>query len=268
MPNHNLTDIQKIMVGIAYKDGQRIGERISAAIESGELEIPDNGTLEILIDKFFTYELPRSQKLLLLLGSPEASTTGNLACAAGGLVIGGVSTQNFLQTKNRVAQFFYCGSIVCSGTAVIAGSFKAFGNVCGFSHLAIAGDFFGGGCLFLGNRSRKFGNYFEGKGGTDNLNPFRPRSFARRPKKGIGMGYKGMSFIASSDVPVSFQKIIVIGGTVFTIYCYGKLIISVYNYLHSKLLPKKNPSQAIHVSARFLTDSFKNTNYTERIQKV
>jgi hypothetical protein len=198
----------------------------------------------------------------------DAYVTGNLACAAGGLVIGGVSTQNFLQTKNRVAQFFYCGSIVCSGTAVIAGSFKAFGNVCGFSHLAIAGDFFGGGCLFLGNRSRKFGNYFEGKGGTDNLNPFRPRSFARRPKKGIGMGYKGMSFIASSDVPVSFQKIIVIGGTVFTIYCYGKLIISVYNYLHSKLLPKKNPSQAIHVSARFLTDSFKNTNYTERIQKV
>jgi hypothetical protein len=55
MPNHNLTDIQKIMVGIAYKNGQRIGERILAAIESGELEVPDNGTLEILIDKFFTY---------------------------------------------------------------------------------------------------------------------------------------------------------------------------------------------------------------------
>jgi hypothetical protein len=245
------------MVGIAYKDGQRIGEIISAAIESGELEIPDNGTMEILIDKFFTYEFTRSQKLLLLLGSPEASTTGNLACAAGGFVIGGVSIKNFLQTKNRVAQFFYCGSIVCSGTVVIAGGFKAFGNVYGFSHLAIAGDLFGGGCLFLGNNARKFGNYVEGKGAPDNLNPFRPRSFARRPKKVVGMGHKGMSFVASSDVPVSFQQIIIIGGTIFTIYCYGKLIISIYNYLHLKLLPKKDPSQVIHLSARFLTDSFK-----------
>jgi len=71
------------------------------------------------------------------------------------------------------------------------------------------------------------------------------------------MDYKGMSFVGSSDVPVSFQQIIIIGGTIFTIYCYGKLVIWVYNYLHSKLLPKKDPSQAIQVSARFLTDSFK-----------
>ena len=29
----NLTDVQKMMVGIAYSDGQKIGEQLAAALE-------------------------------------------------------------------------------------------------------------------------------------------------------------------------------------------------------------------------------------------
>ena len=262
MPEPNLTDIQKIMMGIAYKDGQKIGEKILAAIEAGEFEIPDNETMEIIIDKFINYEFKGSQKLLLLFGTPKATTTGNIACAAGGFIIGGVSTQNFFQTRNRVAKIFYCSSILCSTTAVVAGSVKAVSGVCGFSHIAIAGDFFGGGCLFLGNHARKLGNYVEGK------SVFRPKSFARRPKKGIGMGYKGMSFVTSYNAPFSYQYFVIIGGTIFTMYCYGKILISVYNYVHSKLLSKSNKAETIHTSARYLTNSFKIKKYTQRLQKV
>jgi hypothetical protein len=76
------------------------------------------------------------------------------------------------------------------------------------------------------------------------------------------MGHKNMSFIGSSGVVISFQKIIIIGGIIFTMYFYGKFIIYIYNYLHSKIWPKKDPSQAINVRAKFLINSFKNTYYT------
>ena len=199
--------------------------------------------------------------------SQDGYVLGNLGCAAGGLIIGGVSTQNYFQTSNRVAKIFYGSSILCSGTAMVAGSVKAASGVCGLSHVALAGDVFGGSCLFLGNRARELGSYVEGRASKKGLNPFRPKKFVRQPKKGIGYGYKGLSFVPYSTHSVSFQKIVIIGGTIFTIYCYGKTIIAVYKYINSKAKAwsKKNQSQAIYLRAQFLTNSLK---YNERVQRI
>jgi hypothetical protein len=119
MPEANFTDLDKMMIFTAYKNGLKVGESISKAIESGGLIVPDNETLEVILNSFYTYEYPMYQKVLAKIGSPEFSTAGNIGLAAGGLCLAGISTQNYFETKNPVAKVCYAASIVCSSTAML-----------------------------------------------------------------------------------------------------------------------------------------------------
>jgi hypothetical protein len=262
MPEANFTDLDKMMIFTAYKNGLKVGENISKAIESGGLVVPDNEILEVIINSFYTYEYPMYQKVLAKIGSPEFSTAGNIGLAAGGLCLAGISTQNYFETKNPVAKICYATSIVCSSTAMLTGGLTAFNNVCGISHLAMCGDAFGSTFLFLGNRAKNLGNYAEGKSKIRQLNPFRNRGFKRKPNSLTG--YKGMSFITPSCSNTSlqeiqqiitsmpYQEIIIIGSTIFTIYTYGKFIIAIGRKLASKIFPKIDSSKLIQNQAVFL----------------
>lgn len=86
----NLTDVEKMMVGIAYSDSKKIGEDLAAALESGNLKIPENETIKIIVDKFFEYDFPAYQKVLAKFGSTQFGVSGKLACAGGGVAIGGI----------------------------------------------------------------------------------------------------------------------------------------------------------------------------------
>lgn len=160
----NFTDVQKMMVGIAYSDGQKIGEQLAAALESGSLKIPDNQTIEIMIDKFVSYDFATSQRLLARVIGPKSYVIGNFLCAGGGVMIGGTSVLNFYQTKNPIAR-------VCYGVSAFCGAFTAFNGVSGLSYVAIGGDIIGGSFLWVGNRAKNFGDFLDGK---KSVNPFRP----------------------------------------------------------------------------------------------
>jgi len=131
--DRNLTDIEEIIVGIAYQDGLKIGERRTNKILSGRLVLTENATLAVVVDSFFKYDFPMSQMILARIGSPKFITTGNVGLAAGGFYIAKVSTQNYLRTNNTLTKFCYGASVCCSSTAVISGTIKAFGNACGIS---------------------------------------------------------------------------------------------------------------------------------------
>jgi hypothetical protein len=190
MPEANFTDIHKMMIVTAYKNGLKVGENISRAIESGELVVPDNETLEVLINSFYTYEYPMYQRVLAKIDSPKFSTAGNIDLAASGLCLAEVSTQNYFKTKNPIARVCYAASIMCSSTAVLTSSVKAINNACGISYFAMCGDPFGSTFLFLGNRAQNLGHYAEGKSKMPQLNLFRNRSFKRKPSSLTE--YKGM----------------------------------------------------------------------------
>jgi hypothetical protein len=252
MPEANLTDIHKMMILTAYKNGLKIGEDISKLIESWELVVPDNETLEVIINSFYTYEYPMYLKVLAKIGSPEFSNAGNLGLAASGLCLTAISTQNYFGTKNPVAKICYGASILYSSTAMLTGSLTVFNNACGISHLAIGGDMFGSTFLFLGNRAKKLGNYAEGKSKIRQLNPFRNRGFKRKPVSFTGP--KGMGFINPGCSNLSLQEIIIVGSTIFTIYTYEKFIIAISRKLTSKFFPKIDSSKLIQNQAVFLTN--------------
>jgi hypothetical protein len=248
MPEANFTDLDKMMIFYAYKNGLKIGETISRAIESGKLVVPDNETLEVLINSFSTYEYPMYQRVLAKIGSPEFSTGGNICLAAGGLCLAGVSTQNYFETKNPVARLCYAASILCSSTAMVTGGVKAVNNACGacgISDFAMGGDAFGGAFLFLGNRAQNLGHYAEGKSKIPQFNPFRNRGFKRKPgsltgSKGIGFIMPGCSNTSLREILVNipYQEILLIGSTIFTIYSYGKFLIAISEKVASKFSPK------------------------------
>ena len=218
-----------------------------------------------------------------VIATQSAFIVGNVGLAAGGLYIAGVSTQNYLQTKNTIAKFCYGASICCSGTAAISGTIKAFGSTCGLSSVAMCGDAFGTSFLFLGNRARDLGDLAEGK----TKNPFhnlRNRSFRRaRISKGSG---DSLAFLTdrswSSDTAFSqgltaipYQKIIIIGGSILTIYAYGKFIISTYHYgqkLVSKFIAEKKikssklNSKLIRKQSVFLINSLTNTHLQSQLR--
>jgi hypothetical protein len=250
MEESNFTDIEKMMVSTAYENGLKIGKKISRAIKSGELVVPDNETLEILINSFYTYEFPMYQRVLAKIGSPEFSTAGNIGLAAGGLYLAGMSTQNYFETKNPVAKACYAASMLCSSTAIVTSSVKSFNYACGISHLGMCGDAFGTTFLFLGNRAQSLGHYAEGKSKMRQLNPFRNRGLKRKP--GSLTGYKGMGFINPGCSNISLQEIIIIGSTIFTIYVYGKFIIAISRKLASKFSQKIDSSKLIKNQAVFL----------------
>lgn len=88
-----------------------------------------------------------------------------------------------------------------------------------------------------------------------------------------------MSFVTSSG-PISFEgvyqiveripyeSIIIIGGTIVTVYGYSKILISIYRYLDAKFSPKMDHSQIIHNSALFLINSMNNIDSVKKINRI
>ena len=214
--------------------------------------------------------LDSSKMELAKIAEPsELITTGNVGLAAGGLYIAGVSTQSYFQTNNTIAKFCYGASVCCSTTAAISGTIKAFGSASEISYLAIGGDAFGTSFLFLGNRARNLGDLAQGKSKMRSLNPFRNlrnRSFRRAP---ISKGSDSIAFLTGSSwssktsfseiiTTSSFQKIFLVGGSIFTVYAYGKFVISTYHY-GQKLISKRRKikaSKLIRKQSSFLVNSF------------
>lgn len=265
------------MVASAYMDGQKLGEKIADAIKSGELIIPDNETMEIMIDKFISYDFIAYQKLIakVISISPNIYVVGHFICAGGGIMISGASLLNFYKTKNPIARTCYTISAVCGGSAAVGGAFAGVNTVFGLSPIAAGGDIIGGAFLWLGNKAKKVGDFVDGK---KSFNPFRRRNFMRRPISKQEMGYKGMSFVTGAGTPmdisfddifrnIPYQSILIIGGTVFTVYSYGKFIIAIYRYVNKKFSPKIDHSRVIFDSARFLINSL-NENEVEYSKKV
>lgn len=252
----NLTDTEKIMVGIAYSDGQKLGEKLAAAIKSGELIIPDNETMEILIDKFITYDFPASHKLLAKIFSPNNYMVGNFLCAGGGIYISGVSGVNFYKTQNVISKACYTISGLCGCSAAICGIYSGVSKYCGLSMVAAGGDIVGGSFLYVGNYVQK------------SLNFFRPKNFVRRPMSKHRMGYKGMSFVTPGSFDIPFETVIIIGGTIFTIYSYGKLMISISRYINKKFSPKMDHSLIIYSTAKFLIDSLNESEYSKKANRI
>ena len=260
------TEINDLLEYLAYNDGVKIGKRIASKITAGRLKIPPNVILELEINKFSRFESPMVDKILYTVGSSSAMALGNTGLAIGGVAIVLMSGKNYLEAKNNPTKVCYILSIICSGTGMVSSTISVYCNKCGLNKTGMLGDGFEGLFLKAGNYMNKVGETVEGK---RKRNIFCPGSWTtRRPVPKIGAGYKGLSFVPAGCYPtVSFQKLIfnipyekifLVGGTVLTIYSYGKLIISVYNYLDSKFSSKENYLEQIQFSARFLVYSLFN----------
>lgn len=249
----NLTNVKKKMIGMVYEDGYLLGKQIAARIQESTFEIPDNQTMEIMLDKFVSYDFVASQKLLAKIISPKSYVIANLLCAGGGVMIGGTSILNFCKTKNPIAKICYGVSAFCRGSATVAGTITGLNGVCGLSYLAVGGDMLGGAFLWVGNKAKKAGDLLDGRK-PFKFNPFRPKSVVRRPIPKQGLGFKGMSFVPSGHMYISFKGIMIVGGMVFTIYTYGKFILAVSCDITKKLSPKMDYSTLIYNSARFIID--------------
>ena len=235
------------------------------------LEVKKDFILFFMIDKFVSYDFATSQRLLARVIGPKSYAIGNFLCAGGGVMIGGTSVLNFYRTKNSIARVCYGVSAFCGGSATIAGTFTAFNGVCGLSYVAIGGDIIGGSFLWVGNRVKNFGDFLDGK---KSVNPFRPKSFVRRPIPKMGTGYKGLSFVPNSGnltevlSNIPYREIIVIGGTVFTVYHSTKLLIkcsrSLYRYVEKKYSPKLNYSHVVRSIAEYLSKAFS----MDRVYKI
>jgi len=254
--NFTLTDTEKIMIKIAYRDGQEIGRKLADAIKSGEFRIPDNETLKIFIGEFSTYDLLPSHKLLIKIFSPDSYRVGNFGFAGGGVMIMGSSAVNFCKAKNNVAKICYGISGICGGTAAIFGTYAGITSYYGLSKIAVGGDIFGGSFLWAGNKAQELGNFVEAN------NSWKPRNFVlRKPSTSkMKLGYKGIGFVLPRHVEVKFQTIIIIGGIAITIFSYAKIMIAIYRSLKKRLKPKIQ----IYTIARFLIDAF---NQSESIKK-
>lgn len=195
---------------------------------------------------------------------------GNLCLSAGGVLIAGVSGQNYFRTKNIVARSFYISSMILGSTASVAGGLAAWGNMFGLSTVAMGGDAFGGVCLYLGNRSQKAGRLAEGKTLPKKLNPFRLRK-----RSALKLGDKGMAFVTPgySDLNISlssipYQEILILGSTVFIIYSYVKYIkfvIKTSRKIISKISPNVENSKLIRIQARFVINRF---YYLQSVRKI
>lgn len=297
MQENNFTDVQKYILLLFFPEA--LGKPDAVLYESmsmwshlvpPELEIPenlDNVTVTEIIGAIWKHDLAlaramgqmlvTSSKMTLAQMDLEPSdliSTGNVGLAAGGLYIAGVSSQSYFRTNNTLAKICYGASVCCSGSAAISGTIKAFGSVSGISYLAIGGDAFGTSFLFLGNRARDLGDLAQGKSKIRSLNPFRNlrnRSFRRAP---ISKGSDSLAFLTGSSwssktsfseilTTTSFQKIILVGGSIFTVYAYGKFVISTYHY-GQKLISKRRKikaSKLVIKQASFVVNSFTETPY-------
>lgn len=259
----NESEINDLLEYLAYNDGVKIGKKIAREITAGRLKIPPNVTLELEINEFSKFESPMVDKILSTVGSPSAMALGNTGLAVGGGAIVLNAGKNYFEAKNKAAKVCYILSMACSGTGTVSSTISVYCNKCGLSKTGMLGDGFGGLFLKAGNYMNKMGETVEGKRKRPGFSTFRPKSWTtRRPVPKMGAGYKGLSFVPNGCYPtISFQELIpyetifLVGGTVLAIYSYGKLIISVYNYLDSKFSSKENYSKQIQFIARFLVYS-------------
>nr|WAK84813.1 hypothetical protein [Amicula sp. isolate GU52X-4 cfCalB7] len=279
-----LTETEKIMLGIAYNEGKKIGKYINNEISSGRLKV--NESLEIIIDGFEQpFTLPRSHKILAEFSHPSVAIAGNAVLVGGGILLSAKSITNCLQTQNRVARVCYVISTCCSSAAAVSGVVTSFSENCGISQIAIMGDCLGGGFLYAGNVARDCGKVLEGK--KKIANPFRnlrsrlPGRSKRVPKRYFPDRRVpfcppcSVNFSILDNLPI--EKIIVIGGCAITVYTYGKLLISVYkygkqkaiNFIAKRRLKKKiKNSVLIRKQALFLINSFSYTQSVNRIYNV
>lgn len=153
-----LTDIQKLMIRIAFQDGKKIGEQIAADVESGILQLRSNETIQLIIDTFHEFEYLLYPKVLAKIGSPEFAVVGNFAFAGGGIAISGTSLVKYCKTTNTFARSCYLASSICGGGAACAGVLKGVQCTCGLSFIAVGGDAIGSAFLFMGNKAQKLGD--------------------------------------------------------------------------------------------------------------
>lgn len=252
MPNQS--EIEELLIAGAFSDGVKIGNKVRQelmeGILSGNIKMPSDQPLnvEVEITDLIKYQLPMKDKILAKIGSPYVMALGNTGLAVGGGAIVLRSGGNFLQTTNKTARIFYGLSMMCSGTGTISSVLAVYCNKCGLSKTGMLGDGFGGLFLKAGDYMNNIGERVERKPKSFGLSRFLPKSQVRRPLPKMGTGYKGMSFVANSGnlqqvlSNIPYTKIIMIGGTVLTIYRSSKLLIrasrSIYRYMEKKCTPK------------------------------
>lgn len=253
-----------------------ISQRIVTAIQDGaETVLPEGVITSVKVTANLPEAIKEAQETIknaeviseyAVLSFQSAMALGNTGLAVGGGAIVLMSGKNYFEAKNKAAKVCYMLSMICSGTGTVSSTISVYCNKCGLSKTGMLGDGFGGLFLKAGNYMNKVGETVEGKRKRPGFYTFRPKSWTTcRPVPKMGSGYKGLSFVPTGCYPtISFQELIsnlpyetifLVGGTVLAIYSYGKLIISVYNYLDSKFSPKENYSELIQFSARFLVDS-------------
>lgn len=163
-------------------------------------------------------------------GAKNLCMISNSSCSVAGRILCGIAAQNYFLTKDRVARFLYGTSMVCSGAAVIAGGFEAFGNKCRLSPLAVGGDVGGGAFLFLANRSRQIAETRKAQlQGQQGWQKFRPQNWTRRRAQINPNFGKGVGFVTTPNVDIGTDDILMIFGAICTIYSSGKLIIKIYH---------------------------------------
>jgi len=241
------------------------------------LQLPSTETIQIIVDKFHEFEYLPYSKVFAKIGSPQFAVVGNFGFASGGIVISGTSILKYCKTKNTFARGCYIASSLCGGAAAFAVVLKGVQGTCGLSFIAVGVDVVGTAFLFVGNKAQKLVDSIDREKKWTNFNL---RSFLHyRPFSKTGIGYRGMSFVTSPG-PISFEgvhriiqriryeNIIIIGGTIVTVYGYIKILISIYRYLDAKFSPKIDHSQIIHNSALFLINSINNIDSVKKTNRI
>jgi hypothetical protein len=161
-----------------------------------------------------------------------------------------------------------------SGTGTISSALAVFCNKCGLSRTGMLGDGFGILFLKAGDYSNTIGETVERKPKSFGLSRFLPKSQVRRPVPKMGTGFKGMSFVPNSanlaevlsNIP--YTEIIMVGGTLFTVYRSTKLLIkcsrSLYRYVEKKYSPKLNSSHVVRFIAEYLIKAYS----IDRVYKI
>ena len=246
----NASDIEILLIKKFFQLGMNIGQNITDQIKKGTLQVPTDGKLAVTLigdsyqnqNKFLAGVISYTSQIL---------TLGN----AGLVIIGGrtvvESSLNYLEAQNKAAKICYGLSVVCSGTGAATSSVAIFCEHCGLSNTGILGDSVGYVLLKAGDKVNRLGKRIESK--PKGFFKFRGGQLPRRrpaytTSGGIAFVPTGCSATLSLQEFISnlpYERILFVGGTVLAIYSYGKLLVSVYNFLDSKFYPKETYSQQV-----------------------
>lgn len=215
--------------------------------------------------KLITAALNQLLKSGFVLGNGALVVVGGQTVIASGI--------NYLEAKNKAAKICYGLSVLCSGTGSVSSSVAIFCEKCGFSNTGVLGDSLGYVFLKAGDKMNKLGqrveakrkNFFGWRGGQ--LPARRPTYSTHREIAFISTGCSSTISFQEFVSNLPYERIFLVGSTVLAIYSYGKLLVSVYNFLDSKFYQKKNYSQQVKYSAKFLINSLSD-NRVYRIYSV